>query len=151
MVLYTALFSVLAISIVQLIFSMNIKNSKLNDKLNEQYNPALREKGFSSIWLVSILSFVTLISVISTSGSVYSYVDSVTRREIRTQIDINIMSCIDRAKIMLYSDPFLEGPLSINELGCDIEIDKYTNNRYSLNISGHIGNVRAYRTAQIEI
>ena len=67
---------------------------------------------------------------LSTLGSAVMYSDIVNRREIRTQVRLNLVSCMEIADLMISADYFLSGTTTISELGCTLH---FSNDSY-----GHV-------------
>lgn len=88
--------------------------------MNNSFN-----KGF-----VALTATMTVIAVVLTFSSVvlsstYIFSDSVFRKELRIQTRLNLISCLTYSKYLFANGYFINGDISIGELGCTLNL---TNN-----------------------
>jgi hypothetical protein len=78
---------------------------------------------------------------LATLGSAVLYADSVSRRELRIQTNLNAESCLDTAALIAAKDHFLIGPVSISELGCNATISRDGAGNVSIKASARLAGV----------
>ena len=77
---------------------------------------------FIATMFVIVISMLIMILSVVLSQSVYTYSDSVFRRELRIQTRLNLRSCLDTVTIMFAKDYFLSGSISLQEFGCVADV-----------------------------
>ncbi len=80
------------------------------------------KRGFMAMISVMLLSIGILAFSISSLASATMYSDMVYRREIRIQVNANLSSCMNTAKLMIQRDYFIYGTSTLSEFGCTIHI-----------------------------
>ena len=76
-------------------------------------------KGFIALIAVLLISLSALaFSLVALSAAVM-YSDSVTQRELRIQKGLNEEACSDTLSLMKAKDYFLNGRMTVPELGCE--------------------------------
>ena len=151
---YIALLSILMVSVVASIFSIQQNNSKLEDSIIKEYST---KKGFGALIAVLILSAGAFAILIVTVHSSYMYADSIEKRELRIQARLNVESCLQQVTIMIRQDRFLVGDFNIKELGCTVELDLLQGGGgsglsiYNMDAVASVSRVKAYETRVVEI
>lgn len=111
-IIFIVLLSMLIANTINYLYSIHINNAKLIDEVEET------QKGFIATTAVTLLSLGTLAFLIVTLSSVTAYADSVERREIRIQKDLNDRACEETLSLIRAKDYFLQGEVVLNDLGC---------------------------------
>ncbi|MEI6304915.1 MAG: hypothetical protein WCP09_02775 [Candidatus Taylorbacteria bacterium] len=89
-----------------------------------------QNRGFIAMISTMIVASGLLVFSLSTLTSAVMYLDMVNRREIRTQVELNLSSCMNIADLMIGADYFLSGTMTISELGCTLH--------FSNDFAGHV-------------
>ncbi len=91
--------------------------------MNNMYNEKI-SRGFIATTAVILLATGTLAFSLAALGSVVLYADSVSRREMRIQADLNAEACLDTAALMAAKDYFLSGSVYVSKFNCDAVVSR---------------------------
>ncbi|OHA24131.1 MAG: hypothetical protein A3B11_01380 [Candidatus Taylorbacteria bacterium RIFCSPLOWO2_01_FULL_44_26] len=78
--------------------------------------------GFTALIAVILVSAGTMAFSLSTLSAAVLYADSVFRKEMRIQVELNTHSCLDTATVSLAKDFFMNGTTTIRSLGCEVSV-----------------------------
>ena len=106
-------------------------------RLMRQRNDA----GFIAVIAIVIIATGTLAFSLAALSAAASYADSVERRELRIQVQLNLDSCADTLNLMAAKDYFLNGNVSIPEFGCVATVTNDQNGHMSMNITATLGSI----------
>ncbi|MEK7609542.1 MAG: hypothetical protein AAB470_00280 [Patescibacteria group bacterium] len=74
--------------------------------------------GFIATTAIILLSTGSLAFLVATSSAVFMYADSIEKREIRIQNNLNQQACQDTLRIMNAKDYFLNVDIQLSDFGC---------------------------------
>ncbi len=98
-------------------YSMISKQYMKNDYMNNDFN-----KGFIALTATMTVVAVVLTFSFIVLSSAYIFSDSVFRRELRIQTRLNLISCLTYSKYLFANSYFINGDISIGELGCTLTV-----------------------------
>jgi hypothetical protein len=101
------------------------------------------KKGFVATIAVVILATGCLVFSLVTLLGATSYAESVYKRELRIQADLNAYACLDLVTVMVSKDYFLSGKIKIRQFGCVADIVNDMNGGVSFNVEAKLGTVGA--------
>ena len=107
--------------------------------------------GFMAVISVVMLALAIQAFSVTVFATVSSYLDSVGRRELRLQTNLNADSCLDTVAIMAAKDYFIQGVLDISAFRCRATIVNYLNGSYSVDVTTELGGVEAHKSRLITI
>lgn len=85
--------------------------------MNNDFN-----KGFIALTATMTVVAVVLTFSFIVLSSAYIFSDSVFRRELRIQTRLNLISCLTYSKYLFANSYFINGDISIGELGCTLTV-----------------------------
>ncbi len=97
--------------------------------------------GFIAVTAVILLATGALAFSLVALSSAASYADSVYRRELRIQANLNVEACLDTAALMAAKDYFLSGPMHIAEFDCDATVTRNGAGLVSVRASARLGGI----------
>lgn len=123
---------------------------KINKNRNSTYLSRLDriyyckdQEGFVALIAVVILATGILAFSFSTLAGAISYSESVYKRELRIQANLNTRACLDKVTLMVAKDYFLSGEIKIKEFGCIANITNDLNGEVSFVVESKLGTVGA--------
>ena len=75
-------------------------------------------RGFTALVSVMLLVLGTIAYALTTLAAAAQYADSIGRREMRIQANLDAESCMDIVTLMVAKDYFLSGTVPLPEYGC---------------------------------
>ena len=100
---------------------------------------------------VIFLATSTLAFSLVSLGSALLYADAVNQRELRIQARLNAHACVDTIILMAHKDYFLQGTVSIPELGCIAVVTNDSFGHVSMNVIATLNGVSAYEGGSTEV
>jgi len=151
-IIYIALLSILLSGLIRYIFSIQMKNYELKNKINDAYD----RQGFGALVAVLMLSTGMFAFVLVNFKAVEMYADFVNKKELRIQTSLNADSCLEYVILLLENDRFLSGGISIKEFGCTVNVSVLSfgsENMYKYKVVGvsELVGVKSYINEDVEI
>ncbi len=107
--------------------------------------------GFIALIAVVLLSMTALLFSFVTMGSAFSYADTVSKRELRIQANMNADACLDTATLMTAKDYFLIGTSTLSEFGCTVQSTNDFAGNVTLNISVKFAEIVLWRKRVVKM
>lgn len=115
--IFIVLLSLLITNMVNYFYTIHMSNIKLMDDV---HSAQTAQKGFIATTAVILLAMGTLAFLVATMSAVTSYADSVDRRQIRIQKNLNELACQETLPIVMAKDYFLEESVFLSDFGCAV-------------------------------
>jgi hypothetical protein len=80
------------------------------------------KKGFIATIAVILLTTGVISFSLITLVSALDFSDSIYKKELRIQANLNAKACLDQAILMVSRDYFLSGQITLREFGCIVDI-----------------------------
>ncbi|MFA6553916.1 MAG: hypothetical protein WCS89_00200 [Candidatus Paceibacterota bacterium] len=99
------------------------------------------KKGFVALIAVVLLATGTLTFSLVAMSSAIAYADSISRRELRIQTQMNAQACLDTVTLMVVKDYFISGNVEVKKFGCTAEILNDFEGNISFNVKANLGEI----------
>jgi len=99
--------------------------------------------GFSALISVILIGGGMVILSLVVMESAYSYYESVTKREVRRQAQLNASSCLEIATVMYAKDVFLSST-TVPLLGCDVNVKHPSVDQVEIDVVAHFNGLIEY-------
>ncbi len=111
-----------------------------------------KTKGFVATIAVVILATGCLVFSFVTLLGATSYAESVYKRELRIQTNLNARACLDWVTVMVSKDYFLSGQIEIVQFSCVADVINDMNGGVSFVVESKLGTVgtKLNRTLRFE-
>ena len=110
----------------------------------------IKKNGFIALIAVVVLAMGIFTFSLVTYSAVYSYYDSVNRKELRIQANLNAKSCLKTVALMYAKDFFLNGEQVLNKFGCTADIVNDMNGRVTIKVKATLEEVSDYEYTVID-
>ncbi len=107
--------------------------------------------GFAALISVVLLATGVLAFSLATLESAVSYLDMVSRRELRIQAGLNLEACLDTAELMISRDSFMVGTRSLQEFGCTLLIGSGAGGDYTITASATLSGITVMGNRQFQM
>ena len=84
--------------------------------------PTIHKRGFIATVAVVLLALGSLAFMYVIAQSVFEYSESVYKREMRLQKELNVRACAETKPILLAKDYFLNTNVFLSDLGCTVKL-----------------------------
>jgi hypothetical protein len=85
------------------------------------------QKGFIATIALVILATVIIYFSLVTFSSAFAFADSVNKKELRIQANLNSKACLDQVILMVSRDYFLSGKIKLKDFNCTLDISNNFN------------------------
>lgn len=99
------------------------------------------KKGFIATISVILLTTGVISFSLITLVSALAFSDSVYKKELRIQANLNAKACLDQVILIVSRDYFLSGQIAIKELGCTIDVSNDFNGNITVKGQAIFGEV----------
>lgn len=125
------------------IFKINKnRNNTYSSRLDRIYYRKDQDGFIASITVVILATGILAISFSTLAGAI-SYSESVYKRELRIQANLNANACLDKVTLMVAKDYFLSGEIKIQEFGCIANITNDFNGGVSFVVESKLAMISA--------
>lgn len=99
------------------------------------------KKGFIATIAIILLTTGVISFSLTTLLSSLAFFDSVYKKELRIQANLNAKACLDKTILIVSRDYFLSGQITLRELGCIVEVSNDFNGNIIVNGRASFGEV----------
>ncbi len=108
-------------------------------------------RGFTATIVVIMLASCIFAMSLTAMLAVINYSDSVSKKELRIQANMNADACMDTALLMLVKDYFLNGNILIPEFDCTINFSNSFNGNVFVEVKAILEGVNIRSTRSVHM
>lgn len=100
-----------------------------------------KKRGFIALTAVMVMIAITAgFSFLALSASVV-FADMVFRKEVRNQVNLNLLSCFDMVAVIYSRDYFINGNLYLQDFGCKVNVSNSLSGMIDVSATSTMSNI----------